>query len=85
MSVETLNRFRTVFENVRIVFVDECSMIGSGLLGQINSHLQQILCDYKRPFAGMDMVFTGDLRQLPPVCQTPIYKRSRQNFCCEII
>lgn len=85
LSVEALNAFRAAFANVRVVFVDECSMIGSGLLGQINSRLQHILHDHERPFAGMDMVFTGDLRQLPPVCQTAIYKRSRQNFCCEIV
>jgi hypothetical protein len=85
LSVEALNAFRTAFDNVRIVFVDECSMIGSGLLAQINSRLQHILHDHEHPFAGMDMIFTGDLRQLPPVCQTPVYKRSRQNFCCEIV
>lgn len=28
LSVEVLNSFRTAFNNVRIVFVDECSMIG---------------------------------------------------------
>lgn len=85
LSVETLNSFRTAFANVRVVFVDECSMIGSALLGQINSRLQHILHDHERPFAGMDMIFTGDLRQLPPVCQTPIYKRSKQTFAGEIV
>jgi len=32
LSVEALNGFRAAFRNVRIVFVDECSMIGSGML-----------------------------------------------------
>lgn len=85
LTIEALNSFREAFDNVRIVFVDECSMIGAALLGQINSRLQHILQDYERPFAGMDMIFTGDLRQLPPVFQTPIYKRPKQNFCCEIV
>jgi len=50
-SVEELNSFGTAFNNVRIVRVDECSMIGLGLLQQINSRLQCILHDHNRPFA----------------------------------
>ncbi|CAK9832801.1 ATP-dependent DNA helicase pfh1, partial [Anthophora retusa] len=85
LSVENLNLFRSVMRNVRAIFVDECSMIGSGLLNQINNRLQHIFQQYDKTFGGINMIFTGDLRQLPPVCQSPIYKRSRQNFCAEIV
>jgi Tfp pilus assembly pilus retraction ATPase PilT len=84
-ETQALNSFRVAFNNVRIVFIDECSMIGSGMLQMINSRLQHILHKHDLPLAGMNMVFCGDIRQLPPVCQTPIYKRSRANFCCEIV
>lgn len=33
LTIEALNFFRAAFNNVRIVFVDECSMIGETLLG----------------------------------------------------
>ena len=33
----------------------------------------------------MNIVFCGDLRLLSPVCQTPIYKRSKAHFCNEIL
>lgn len=55
------------------------------MLCRINSRLQHILNDHVRTFTEMDMIFTGDLRQLPPVMQTPIYKRSKSNFCSEIV
>jgi len=73
------------FKNVRIVFVDECSMIGSGMLKTIDSRLKSIMHNHEQPFGGMNMVFCCDLIQLPPFCQTPIYKRSKENFCCEIM
>ena len=39
----------------------------------------------EQPFGGMNMVFCGDLRLLPPVYQTAIYKRSKENFCSDIV
>ncbi|KAL4104804.1 hypothetical protein QTP88_020080 [Uroleucon formosanum] len=61
LTIEALNSFRAAFDNVRIVFVDECSMIGAALLGQINSSLQHIIQDYERPFAGMDVNFCCEI------------------------
>lgn len=61
LSIEALNSFHTAFNNVRIVLVDACCMIGSGLLQQMNSRLQHILHDYDRLFDWMNMVFYGDL------------------------
>jgi hypothetical protein len=39
--------------------------------------------DYDRPFGGISIVFCGDLRQLPSVFQTSIYKRSKTMFGSE--
>lgn len=85
LSMEVLQLYRSALRAVRAVFLDECSMIGSGMLNVVNGRLQHILQQYEKPFGGMDMCLTGDLRQLPPVCQSPIYKRSRQNFCAEVV
>jgi hypothetical protein len=85
LSVEALNTFRAALRNVRLLIVDERSMIESALLQQVSSRLQHILDDHDRSFGGMNVVFCGDVRQLPPVMQTAIYKRSRQNFCSEIV
>jgi len=85
LPVEALNGFRAAFRDVRIVFVDECIMIGSGLLKTIDSRLKSIMHNHEEPVGGMNMVFCCDLRQLPPVCQIAIYKRSKENVCSEIV
>jgi hypothetical protein len=85
LSVELTFRFRSAMINVRAIFLDEVSMIGSGLLNIINSRLQHINQEYDLTFGGIDIITCGDLRQLSPVCQAPVYKRTRENFCADII
>ncbi|CAG4972703.1 unnamed protein product [Parnassius apollo] len=42
-------------------------MIGAELLTQIDARLKQITGNFETNFGGLDMIFIGDLRQLPPV------------------
>ena len=82
LSNEAVNSYRIAFlDNVKIMFIDECSMIGAELLAIIDSRLKQIMFNYDEPFGGLDIIFSGDLRQLPPVRQTPIYKRRKRSLC----
>lgn len=74
LSFENVALYRTLFRNVKVVFVDECSMISAQLLHQIDNRLKQINGIYDIPFGGLDIIFIGDLRQLPPVFATPIYR-----------
>ncbi|XP_076545658.1 uncharacterized protein LOC143305523 [Osmia lignaria lignaria] len=50
-------------------------MIGSDIFHTVNSRLQQITGNDDKPFGGQNIIFCGDLRQLPPIKGTPIYKR----------
>lgn len=49
-------------------------------MAQIDSRLKQITGNYIDNFGGLDIIFIGDLRQLPPVRATPIYKPIRQKM-----
>ncbi|XP_008181525.1 zinc finger protein 25-like [Acyrthosiphon pisum] len=49
-------------------------MIGAELLAQIDPRLKEITGNYIDNFGGLDIIFIGDLRQLPPVRAAPIDK-----------
>ncbi|XP_018493750.1 ATP-dependent DNA helicase PIF2-like [Galendromus occidentalis] len=74
LSFEQIQLYRSAFADIRIVFIDEISMIGAGIFHTINERLKNITMQHDVPFGGMDIIFSGDLRQLPPVCMKPIYE-----------
>ena len=80
MRVDQIASFRYVFRGIRLVMVDEVSMIGSEIFHTINSRMGQILDAPDEPFGGCHMIFSEDLRQLPPVKAQPIYKRSKNRI-----
>lgn len=49
------------------LFIDEISMVSYDLIRTINVHLQIINENYSVPFGGINVIFCGDLLQLPPV------------------
>ncbi|MCA9408890.1 MAG: AAA family ATPase [Candidatus Omnitrophica bacterium] len=58
---------RKIFENLDVIIIDEISMVRADLLDCIELFLQ-LHGRYKDlPFGGVQMVFFGDLYQLPPV------------------
>lgn len=80
LSTESANQYRTLFRYVKVLIIDEVSMIGAELLAQIDARLKQITGNFETNFGGLDMIFIGDLRQLPPVRATPIYKQPKQRI-----
>lgn len=74
LSFEALQLYRNAFANVKAVIIDEVSMIGADTLNTIHVRLQDITGNYEDPFGGINIIFCGDLRQLPPVNARPVYK-----------
>lgn len=72
LSPEVLQTFRHSFANVEIIFIDEISMISADILNSIHSRLTDINGNFDDVFAGKNIIFCGDLRQLPPVNARPI-------------
>lgn len=73
LSAENLQAYRNMFVGVKVVFIDEISMLSAAILGKINYRLQQITGIYDQPFGGIHMILCGDFRQLPPVRASPCY------------
>jgi hypothetical protein len=77
MSRETEQNYRGLFDGVICMIVDEINMLGSDIFHKIDSRLKQITAVHDQNFGGLHVVMCGDLRQLPPVNATPIFKCSR--------
>lgn len=67
--------FNNVFQHVKYLIVDEVSMIGNTNLNQIHSRLNQLYGKSAENdfFGGINVIFVGDLFQIPPVQQSKIF------------
>ena len=63
--------------NTKILIIDEISMMSNILLEKLNE-IGQILRSSKKPFGGIQLIFSGDFYQLPPVV-----KEEDSLFCFE--
>ncbi|NLE00925.1 MAG: AAA family ATPase [Fibrobacter sp.] len=58
---------RGIFLSLKTLILDEVSMIRADLMDAIDQALRKNTGNYVVPFGGIQMVFVGDLLQLPPV------------------
>ena len=65
---------RRLYQNLEMLIIDEVSMVRADVLDNINLFLQ-INRDSNQPFGGVQMVFFGDLFQLPPVVASPFERQ----------
>ncbi|AKG53822.1 putative helicase [Dehalogenimonas sp. WBC-2] len=56
-----------VYRKVETIVIDEISMVRADLLDCVDKFLRLNGRDPERPFGGVQMIFIGDLYQLPPV------------------
>ena len=71
-----LNTIRSQLKKLNVIFIDEISMVGSGMFNFLNLRLQQIM-ETKEPFGGISMITVGDLFQLKPVFDKWIFENSK--------
>lgn len=65
--------FQDSMEPVKFIIVDEYSMIGLILLAMMELRCCEAKPRCREPFGGMYVYLIGDLAQLPPVLQQPIF------------
>lgn len=66
LSASVANSFACNLANLKLIIIDEISMVGSRLFSLVNKRLQQIF-HIKKDFAGISIIVVGDFRQLAPV------------------
>jgi ATP-dependent DNA helicase PIF1 len=54
-------------QSLKVLIIDEISMISAELLDKVSEYLQLVRKNGKQSFGGVQMVFCGDLFQLPPI------------------
>jgi ATP-dependent exoDNAse (exonuclease V) alpha subunit len=58
---------KEIYKNLETVVIDEISMVRADLLDCVDIFLRRFGPTRIRPFGGVQMIFIGDLYQLPPV------------------
>ena len=75
LDMHQLDTMRCKYFHLRVVFIDEISMVGNKMFNFINLRLQELKCVCK-PFGGVSIVTFGDLFQLRPVMDSWIFSQS---------
>ncbi len=74
LSHDRLNTLRSKLSKLTLVIIDEVSMVGANMLLEIHKRLQQIKgVSDDVTFGGVSILAVGDLYQLPPVAQAPLF------------
>ncbi len=60
-------RNRRLYEKMDILVVDEVSMVRADLMDAMDQFLRLNGADARKPFGGVQVLFVGDMFQLPPV------------------
>lgn len=58
---------RKIFQQLELLVIDEISMVRADVLDAIDAVLQHFRNNFVEPFGGVQVLFIGDLLQLPPV------------------
>ena len=78
LDMQQLSSFQSKFKSLKIVFIDEISMVGKRMFNFINLRLQEIM-GYVQPFGGVFVIAFGDLYQLKPVMDSWIFSDIRRD------
>ena len=69
-----------LIQNLDMIIIDETSMLRADLLDCIDISLKYYRGEPNLPFGGLQMVFIGDLYQLPPVVASAEERQLFQNY-----
>ena len=71
---------REMLAHLKLIIIDEISMVGADMLYKIHMRLKEIFqTDVEQLFANINMVFVGDLMQLPPVKAVMVFKTPKNS------
>ena len=84
LSHDKANTLRLKLSKLKLLIIDEVSMVGCNMLLDIHKRLNEILVQPDDVmFGNVSILAVGDLFQLPPVCQPPLFNMmpNRQLSC----
>ena len=79
LPLHALNTMRVKLANLKIIFIDEISMVGNRMFNFINLRLQEVT-GCSQPFGGISVIAIGDLFQLQPVMDRWIFQINSDEY-----
>lgn len=70
---------RAIFQNLELLIIDEVSMLRPDTLDAMDLYLQ-VVRHNKKPFGGVQVLFIGDLQQLPPIIRNQEWEVMSQYY-----
>ena len=71
---------RNVLRSMELLIIDEVSMVRSDMLDAIDLILRSFRSNYQQPFGGVQVLFIGDMHQLPPVVKDEEWQMLQQYY-----
>ncbi len=65
---------RKIFQQLELLIIDEISMVRADVLDAIDTVLKHFRNRHQEPFGGIQLLFIGDMFQLPPVAKDEEWK-----------
>ena len=83
MSTKKLDQRRVELSNLKLLIIDEVSMLKADMLYEIDARLQEITMKTHQPFGGVAVMCFGDMMQLKPVGGRWIFQppKNATQFC----
>ena len=79
LSDKTRDARRNILRNLKMIIIDEISMVKADMLYQLDLRLQEIKERIGIPFGGVSIFCFGDIMQLQPVCGRYIFDRPQNS------
>ena len=77
---ERLHSLQQSLADVHYLIIDELSMVGRSVFGQVDSRLRQVFPRHAdQPLGGRSCLLFGDFGQLPPVMDLPLYTTEQRS------
>ena len=73
LSSDVSNTLRSKLSCLKVIIIDEISMVGSKILSQVNNRLKAIM-DNSLDFGGVSIISVGDFHQLRPVKDSYVFQ-----------
>lgn len=78
-TIKLTKQRRAILQELELLVIDEVSMVRADTLDAIDTILKSVRRDM-RPFGGLQVLFIGDLYQLPPVVRDHEWQVLRQHY-----
>ncbi|KAF6170032.1 hypothetical protein GIB67_042837 [Kingdonia uniflora] len=75
MTCEHCRRMHEEFKDTQLIIIDEYIMLGRSMIANVDLRCRDIFA-VNELFGGVSVVLMGDIRQLPPIFDSPLYSKN---------